>query len=206
MQKDPRFRNRTFNHETIRSYLSDYSSALQNCLDSVSHEALSAASQLMRETRANGGRIFVGGNGGSAAIAEHLSCDWEKGCHLSGKKGLHVHCLTSNTALLTAISNDFGYAESFAYQLELAEPTPKDVVLLISSSGNSENVIKAAEMAQSKSCTIIGLTGFTGGKLKAMANISLHIPFENYGLVEDAHQVLMHVLAQFHDLKNREGI
>jgi D-sedoheptulose 7-phosphate isomerase len=148
--------------------------------------------------------VFVAGNGGSAAISEHLSCDWQKGVHLEHMNGLKVQCLTSNTALLTAIANDYGYDQAFSYQLEFADVTKEDLVLLISSSGNSDNIIKAALFAKNKGCKVIGLTGFTGGKLKDLADVSLHIPFSNYGLVEDGHQVLMHVLAQYHDIQNRQ--
>jgi phosphoheptose isomerase len=111
--------------------------------------------------------------------------------------------LTSNTALLTAIANDFNYSQTFSFQLELANLTADDVVLLISSSGNSENVIQAAEFAKAKGVKVIGLTGFSGGKLKTTADISLHIDCDNYGVVEDCHQSIMHVLAQFHDLQTR---
>ena len=206
MQKDPRFRNQTFNQETIRNYLSDYSVTLQECLASVPGETLDAAANLLLETRLNGARVFAAGNGGSAAISEHLSCDWQKGVHLAGHGSIQVQCLTSNSALLTAIANDYGYEQSFAFQLDLAELKAKDVVLLISSSGNSPNIVKAAEFAKTKGCKVIGLSGFSGGRLKNMADISLHIPFENYGLVEDAHQVIMHVLAQYHDLMYRKRI
>lgn len=203
MQKDPRFKNRSFNSQSPHAYLSDYAKSLQQGLASVEPASLDAASQLLSNVRQSGGRIFVAGNGGSAAISEHLSCDWQKGVHVHGQANLQVQCLTSNTALLTAIANDFGYSEAFSFQLELADLTKKDAVLLISSSGNSENIVKAAELAKSKGCPVIGLSGFSGGKLKAAADISLHIPCENYGVVEDCHQSIMHILAQYHDLKNR---
>lgn len=206
MQKDPRFMNKTFAQESARSYLSDYAANLHEMLKKVSPEALDAACQLLLKTRLEGGRIFAAGNGGSAAISEHLSCDWQKGVHVPGHNCLQVHCLTSNTALLTAISNDYGYDKSFAFQLELVKAGPKDVVLLISSSGNSENVVQALRYAKEQGAKVIGLSGFSGGKLHAESDISLHVPFENYGLVEDAHQVLMHVLAQYHDLTFRKRI
>ena len=142
----------------------------------------------MLKTRTEGGRIFAAGNGGSAAISEHLSCDWQKGVHVAGKACLKVHCLTSNTSLFTAIANDYGYDKSFAFQLELAELEKRDVVLLISSSGNSENVVQAMRFAKEKGCKVIGMSGFSGGKLKAESDISLHVPFDNYGLVEDGHR------------------
>jgi phosphoheptose isomerase len=92
----------------------------------------------------------------------------------------------------------------FSYQLELQDLTAQDLLVLVSSSGNSGNVVKAAEYAKSKGCPVIGLTGFSGGKLKSLAGISLHVAFDNYGIVEDAHQILMHNLAQFHDLECRK--
>jgi phosphoheptose isomerase len=205
MQNDPRRLNQTFSQDSIQAYLSEYSISLQKCLVSIPPEAINAARQLMLDVRASGHRIFVAGNGGSAAIADHLGCDWQKGIHIAGRPGLHVHSLTSNTALLTAVANDFGYSQSFAFQLEMAELRPGDAVILISSSGNSENIVKAAEFAKSRKSKVIGLTGFSGGQLKALADVSLHIPFSNYGLVEDAHQALMHVLAQFHDLEFQKG-
>ncbi len=204
--EDPRFLNKTFSDESVSSYLNDYGKMLSQVLEHIDAKALDAASQLLLKVRQTGGRVFAAGNGGSAAISEHLSCDWQKGVHVHGQNPLKVQCLTSNSALLTAIANDYGYDKSFAFQLELAALTPEDCVLLISSSGNSKNIIEAAKYARSKGTKVIGMSGFGGGKLKELADISLFVPFENYGLVEDAHQVLMHVLAQFHDISFRKRI
>jgi len=198
--QDPRRLNQTFNPETVRTYFLDYIDSLHKCLAAISPDSLEKACQLLLKTRENGGRIFAAGNGGSAAISEHLSCDWQKGVHIAQHKCLKVHCLTSNSSLLTAISNDFGYDKSFAFQLEMADLESRDVLLLISSSGNSENIIRAAQLAKEKGAQIIGLSGFKGGRLNEIADVSIYAPFENYGLVEDAHQVVMHVLAQYHDL------
>lgn len=102
--------------------------------------------QLLVDIRKSGGRIFSAGNGGSAAISEHLGCDWHKGVHKMGCQGLQVHNLTANSSLLTAVANDFGFDRAFSYQLELAGLTSKDAVVLISSSGNSANVVEAANV------------------------------------------------------------
>jgi phosphoheptose isomerase len=201
MTQDPRFKNVSFNVEKIESYLKDYSAKLSETLGSIHAENLNMARLALLNVRKTGGRIYAAGNGGSAAISEHLCCDWHKGVHRPGHKGLQVSCLTSNSALLTAVANDFGYDHSFSYQLEMAEFSSKDLAVLISSSGNSENVVQAAMIAKKNGGTVIGLTGFSGGRLKELSDISLHIPYNNYGLVEDAHQILMHVLAQFHDLE-----
>lgn len=201
MSLDPRSKNIIFNREHIKAYLQEYSIKLSEVLQLVSEDDLNKVRQLLLDVRQSGGRMFVAGNGGSAAIAEHLGCDWHKGVHLKSKPGLQIHSLVSNVALLTAVSNDFGYQNSFSYQLELAQLKKEDALVLISSSGNSDNIVNAAEYAKSQGCKIVGLTGFSGGKLKSHSDISLHIPFNNYGLVEDAHQILMHVIAQFHDLE-----
>jgi phosphoheptose isomerase len=198
--QDPRSKNSTFDIESAHAYLAGYADALHQALKSVSAQAIDAAARLVQEKRQNGGRVFVAGNGGSSAIADHLTCDWQKGVHVPGHKCLHVHGLTGSTALLTAIANDYGYDKSFSFQLELAEAGAKDILILISASGNSDNIVRAAEYARSKGTKIVGMSGFKGGKLHTMADISLYVAFENYGVVEDAHQALMHVLAQHHDL------
>ncbi len=201
MTQDPRSKNKIFNTQNIKIYYNEYVDKLKEALLLIDESSLDEVRKLLLLVREEGGRVFVAGNGGSAAIAEHLSCDWLKGVHLNAKPGLHINSLVSNTTLMTAVANDFGYQKSFSYQMELAQIKKGDIVLLISSSGNSENIIDAAEYAKSRGCKIIGFTGFSGGKLKALADISFHIPFDNYGLVEDAHQLIMHVIAQFHDLE-----
>ncbi len=207
MSSDPRSKNKTFCKDGIKAYLDEYASKLNSCLQLISEVDLDKTRSLLLEVRKSQGRIFVAGNGGSAAIAEHLGCDWHKGVHIHSKPGLQIHSLVSNVALLTAVSNDFGYQKSFSYQLELSQLSKNDALVLISSSGNSDNIIEAAKYAKSLGCRIIGLTGFSGGQLKQLSDISLHVPYDNYGLVEDAHQILMHVIAQFHDLEylNKHG-
>lgn len=201
MTQDPRVKNKTFNKEHISLYLHDYAAQLSSSLQSISQENLEKARLLLIQVRNAKGRIFAAGNGGSGAISEHLGCDWHKGIHHKHLPGLKVHSLVSNSSLLTAVANDFGYDKSFSYQLEMAQLTPKDAVVLISSSGNSPNIIQAAEHAKSCGCPVLGLTGFSGGKLKQISDIAIHVPYDNYGLVEDAHQVVMHVLAQYHDFE-----
>lgn len=144
----------------------------------------------------NSKRVFVGGNGGSSAISDHLSCDFEKGA------GRPVVNLSARPALLSAIANDYGYEHTFSWQLMAAKVDAWDTVILISSSGNSPNIVEAAKFAKSQGAKILGLTGFDGGQLKKLSDVSLHIAINNYGIVEDCHQALMHVLAQFHWIHN----
>ena len=136
------------------------------------------------------------GNGGSAAIADHLCCDLVKGTHVDGHPTIEVGSLTSNVALYSAIANDFGFENVFSTQIKFLGKEG-DVLIAISSSGNSANIIQAVESAHALGMTSIGLSGFKGGPLKENAHIPLHVDAQNYGIVEDAHQSMMHILAQF---------
>lgn len=192
---DPRFKNKMPEADEISGYLKDYVQELSTALNKVSAEQLKKAETLLLETIEKGKRVYVAGNGGSAAIGDHLCCDWLKGTYVQGKPALKVHALASNTALLTALSNDFNYEKSFSSQIEMLGEKD-DVAVLISSSGNSPNIVSAAEMASKKGMKVIGLSGFEGGKLNQLSDISLHVPVNNYGIAEDGHQVIMHVLTQ----------
>ncbi|MGY3802552.1 D-sedoheptulose-7-phosphate isomerase [Pigmentibacter ruber] len=193
---EPSTKNKIFDGNNITEYLSEYRAALNHALSLVSSEELDKTFQLLLDARENDRKIWVAGNGGSAAISDHLCCDFTKGTRFSARKSLKTSSLSSNVSLLTALANDFSYEEIFAQQLEMLA-TKNDLVILISSSGNSPNVVKAAEWAKINSLTTISMTGFTGGKLANICDVNLHVPIENYGVVEDAHQVLMHTLAQF---------
>ncbi len=206
MQTDTRDRNTYFDKTDVNTYFHEYLEALKNAATlGISGMQLKAAARLLRQTLSEDGRIFVGGNGGSAAIADHLCCDFEKGTILPGINNLRTHSLVGSMALFSAIGNDLGYDETLAYQLELQRPKPYDTLILISSSGNSPNIIKALDCAKKYRVYVIGLTGFDGGQLKNGCDLSLHIPINNYGVVEDCHQMLMHVLAQYHYLSLQNG-
>jgi D-sedoheptulose 7-phosphate isomerase len=195
MTNDTRSRNKSFPLDSIHSFFDGYKNGLLAALDNVDKEKLNAAVKVLMSAREKGNQIFVGGNGGSSAIAEHLECDFQKGCHHDNKT-LITRSLTSNAAMLTAIGNDLGYEKTFSYQLELLAK-PQDIVLLISSSGNSPNIVLGATKARDLGCFVIGMTGFEGGVLKDISDISLHVPYNNYGIVEDSHQAIMHALSQF---------
>lgn len=188
-------RNEIFKASSISDYLFNYSSELNKALSGLDSRAIAAAFSRIQETAKAGGTIYVAGNGGSAAISEHLMCDFMKG------SGLKVISLVSNLSLLTAIANDYEYAEIFSQKLRMLGACSRDCLLLISSSGNSPNVLRAAEFAKAQSIPVIGLSGFTGGKLRLQSDVSLHINAHNYGVIEDAHHAIMHVLAQWHSAK-----
>jgi D-sedoheptulose 7-phosphate isomerase len=196
MIKDPRHRNERFDSSSIGAYLADYADRLKTAMLSVDTGALDRARELIEGAAAKGNRIYAIGNGGSAAIADHLCCDLTKGTHAAGHPVVETHSMTSNVALYSAIANDYGFEKVFSTQVGFVG-RPGDVLLAISSSGNSANILGAVAAAHEVGMSTIGLSGFSGGPLRLAVNVSLHVDANNYGIVEDAHQSLMHVMAQF---------
>jgi len=194
--QDPRHRNALFDRSSIASYRDGYAAKLKSALDSVPPSALDRLAASVSRVASERAQIFSIGNGGSSAIAEHLCCDWSKGTFSSGHPAVSSRSLTSNNSIYSAIANDYGFDQVFAGQLQLFA-SAGDLLIAVSSSGNSANIIAAVEKARELGLEVVGLTGFSGGRLKDMADISIHIPANNYGIVEDAHQSLIHIVAQF---------
>ena len=139
--------------------------------------------------------IFVCGNGGSAAISNHFLCDHLKGISTNTNLLPKIISLSANIEVITAVANDIEYGDIFAFQLSrLAKP--KDCLITISSSGNSKNIINAIKWAKKNKIRTISLSGFDGGKAKRISDLDINIPCNNYGIVEDLHQSIMHILAQ----------
>jgi D-sedoheptulose 7-phosphate isomerase len=194
--EDPRRFNCQFSLESIGGHVKGYADALSSALLSIDWHQLDLAVAEIESVRLRRARLWVAGNGGSAAIADHLLCDWVKGTFIASEAPIHVHSLVSNTALLTACANDFGYDVSFARQIEM-QAQPGDTLICISSSGNSANILAALRKASSMGLKTIALTGFDGGESARLADINLHVTAHNYGVVEDCHQILMHNIAQY---------
>jgi D-sedoheptulose 7-phosphate isomerase len=156
------------------------------------------------EARVRGATVYTMGNGGSAATASHFANDFNKGLSEHLTQPFRFVCLSDNTATVTAIANDIGYDAIFEFQLR-GRLAKGDVVIGISGSGNSPNVIRAAEFARSVGATVVGLTGFDGGGLRRLADISLHVPVMSMQIAEDVHMMFDHlVMAVFY--KNLCGI
>ncbi len=196
MQQDPRSKNKLPQSQDIEEFAHDYFKMLFEASSKINVANLNDALKVLEGTINAGQCVYVAGNGGSAAISDHLCCDWTKGTSHSAFKTLKTHSLTASTALVTALANDQTYDDIFAKQLEYY-CTAKDVVILISSSGNSPNILKGMAAAKKIGAKVIGMSGFEGGQLKKGCDISLHVPEHNYGVVEDCHQSLMHIIAQF---------
>ena len=183
-------------YATASAFVADYAAAVAKALNSVRPGEVERAVTAMKRAIQADRLIFSCGNGGSAAIANHLTCDCSKGIATNTTLRPRVVSLSATVELITAIANDMAYPEVFAYQLKNAA-RPGDVLITISSSGDSENIVRALDWAGENGMTTIALSGFTGGRSAQMADISLHIASENYGVVEDVHQSLMHILAQY---------
>lgn len=193
---DPRDKNERFDAGSIGAFLNGYRRRLSEALEGVDTAALARAAAAIEAAAVAGAHVYAIGNGGSAAIADHLCCDWTKGTDCEGHKPIATTSLAANMPLYSAIANDIEFAEVFSRQLDFFGKAG-DVLIAVSSSGDSENIVRAASRAKDLGITVIGLTGFAGGKLREAADIALHVPVSNYGVVEDAHQALIHVIAQF---------
>jgi D-sedoheptulose 7-phosphate isomerase len=164
-------------------------------------EAVASMAAVLEDARKNGRRVFLAGNGGSAALASGFGTDFCKTAAADGKPLLKALALTDSGSYITAVGNDIGYESVFSRQLE-NWLEKGDVVLLISGSGNSANVIKAAELAKARGAKVLAMTGFDGGRLKPLADVCLHVPCDQYGVVEDMHQAACHMLT-FHLRQSR---
>jgi phosphoheptose isomerase len=181
---------------TAALYTGAYFQELAHAAATIDPLALNRASELLLDAYTRGRLVFSCGNGGSASVSNHLQCDHIKGVRNGTDLQSRVISLSSNVELLTAIANDVGYHDAFAYQLR-AQSRPGDVLIAISSSGRSPNILNALQWASDNDIRTIALTGFEGGGARAIAEIGIHVDSSNYGIVEDLHQSVMHAIAQY---------
>ena len=182
--------------KNIKEYFEDYKNTLNTTLNSVNLKNLNKFSNVLENTILKGNNIFVCGNGGSAAIANHLVCDYIKLMRKNTNLKPKVISLSSNNELITAISNDFSYDKIFSEQLEYLAKKD-DLLIMISSSGNSKNIVNALRYCKKNKIKTVGLSGFRGGYLSKKADINIHFNCENYGISEDSHHIIMHVAIQY---------
>ena len=156
-------------------------------------EAIDQTLNLLLEAFENGKTVYVFGNGGSSATASHYQNDFNKGVSEHTQRKFNFLCLNDNVSTIMAVANDIGFEEVFRFQL-LGHLKPGDLVMAISGSGNSKNVINAVEYAKSCGNQVIGLTGFDGGKLREIADVSLHVPVNSMQITEDIHMVFDHLM------------
>jgi D-sedoheptulose 7-phosphate isomerase len=182
--------------ETNIDHAREYFQRLNTIVEQVDLNAVNRIFQQLRLARDRGSRVFIAGNGGSASTASHWVSDLGKATKRSGRAPFQVTCLSDNISWLTALANDEGYDRVFAGQLENFARRD-DLLIVITASGNSPNLVRAVEFARSKGLKTIGFLGFDGGLLKDMVDDLVWVKTEKgqYELVEDAHMVVCHVLA-----------
>jgi len=173
----------------------DYCHGLNKALEGIPASAVGKFTELLAQACREGRQIFVMGNGGSGSTASHAACDLNKGVSYGRTSRFRVICLNDNLPMLMAYANDVSYEEVFVEPLKNFL-RPDDLVIGISGSGNSRNVLKAIEYANQQGAVTVGLCGFDGGKLATLARLPLVVPVHDMQKVEDAHFIIFHVAMQ----------
>lgn len=173
----------------------DYFETMGGLLGAIDYEAVEAVADALFEAWQSNRCVFVFGNGGSALTASHHLLDYVKTAAVDGQPRLHAISLVDNMGLITALSNDISYDETFRYPLE-SFARPGDMAVAISCSGNSPNVVSACQWAKQNGLTVVALTGFAGGAIGPIADIHINVPSDNYGIIEDLHLSIGHVVSQ----------
>lgn len=178
------------------SFPLDYKTGLLQAIDTVDLARVREAIDILADARAHGRHIFACGNGGSASTASHFACDMVKGASFQRAERFRIMALTDSLPTLTAYSNDVDYACVFVEQLKnFAQPG--DVLVAISGSGNSPNVLRAMEYANSIGCRTIAMTGRDGGKLGPLAQVNIQVSEPHMGRIEDVHMIIAHMISYY---------
>ena len=182
----------------IRRYLTD----LQDVLTKIDVGEIAAIAEVLHTAYQQQKTILVMGNGGSGATASHMVCDLNKGACFHSDKKFRFISLADCTPMILALGNDMGFESIFVEQLK-AYAQPGDVVLGISGSGNSPNVLRAVEYAKNLGCTTLGAVGYDGGKLKPLVDHCFHVKVDDMQFAEDVHMILVHILMRILDTGNQ---
>lgn len=178
------------------SFPQRYKSELLRAVDSIDLDSVQAAIEVLRRARDEGRRIFTCGNGGSASTASHFVCDIIKGASFGRDKRFKIMALTDSLSTLTAYSNDVCYECVFVEQLK-NHAEPGDVLIAISGSGNSPNVLRAMEYANSIGVHTIALSGRDGGKMGPLAKTEVRVRHPHMGRIEDGHMIVLHMIGYY---------
>ena len=176
-----------------QAYIKDYIDLESEILAKLNIDAIEAALLLLEECLEKGNTIYIFGNGGSSATASHFQNDFNKGISEHTAKKFNFVCLNDNVPTVMAVANDIGFEEIFRFQMK-GKVSCGDVVMAISGSGNSPNVLRGVEYAKEQGCKVIGMTGYDGGKLMQLSDISLHAPVKSMQITEDIHMIFDHLM------------
>ena len=186
--------------KNITSFYKNYSEDKKKIFENIDYKNLKKISDLLDKKIKQKKKIFICGNGGSSSISNHWECDHREGIKRNKKFKPKAISLTSNVDVISAIANDRGYEKIFSYSLDnLAEKD--DLLICFSVSGNSRNIIEALRFSKKKGMKSILFSGFKGGKARNIANLNLNYNSKNFGVVEDCFQSIMHILAQYIEIK-----
>ena len=187
-------------YSNAKDYFQAYRKEHSRAMALIDVHLLEAAIELFDNTYTQGSTAFVCGNGGSAAIANHMVGDHSKIIQTDTEIKAKVISLCSNVEMMTAVSNDISYNQVFSYPLN-SLGVSGDILLTISGSGNSKNIIEVILAAKKLDMKVISFTGFSGGESAELADINVHVSSKNYGVIEDIHQSLMQIISQFIRMK-----
>ncbi len=178
------------------NFAETYKQDLTKAIDAIDLEKVQQAIDMFKDARAQDRQVFVFGNGGSASTASHFACDMVKGCSFNRPSRFRIMALTDSLPTITAYSNDVAYDAIFVEQLKNFA-RPGDLVMGISGSGSSPNVLRAMEYANSIGCETIALTGRDGGKMAPLGKLSIHVANPHMGRIEDAHMIVCHMICYY---------
>lgn len=177
----------------FKKQITDYLSLEKKVIESLNVDEINETMNALLDCYNRGGTVYTCGNGGSASTASHMVCDFGKGTCYELDKKFHFVCLNDNIPTIMAIANDDSYENIFVYQLK-DKLSKNDILLAVSGSGNSHNIVKAADYAKEVGAKIIGMTGYNGGKLMKMADYHLHAPIDDMQITEDVHIIFNHLM------------
>ena len=174
----------------------DYSLRLITAINSINTAEWDSAAKMLHTAWENRTQVFICGNGGSSSTASHLMTDWTKGLYALTGRSMCVNSLSDNQSLMTALGNDLSYEEVFRKQVEMRGERG-NLLVLISGSGMSQNILKVAEYANANSMKVISLTGFDGGELRKFTDLMANVPVENMQIAEDIHLSFGHFVLEY---------
>lgn len=173
--------------------MKDYKDELIRAIEAVDEQAVERAALLLLDAYHEDRQVFIVGNGGSAGTANHFVCDFGKNAVQGGRRRFRIHSLCDNVETITALGNDIAFEEIFSFQLE-NQMRPDDVLMVVSASGNSPDLVRACDYAKRQQGHIIALSGFGGGKICDGAEVSLVTDMRSYERIEDLHLMLLHMI------------
>lgn len=177
----------------MKEQIKAYFEREKEVIERLDYDEISEAVQAIKGAYERGATIYIFGNGGSAATASHFVCDFNKGICEKFDRKFNLICLSDNTPIFTAIANDISYDDVFYFQLK-GRLKQNDLIIAISGSGNSKNVIKAVEYAKEIGTKVVGFTGYSGGRLKALSDYCMHVEVDDMQITEDLHMAFDHMM------------